>query len=797
MKLHIYCVRDKKLQAYGTPQFAKDYPDQQAETCIRGIKKGEADNVPGKFEILPEPQKLIDYEDYMVKEVKENVRKSRSDFSSSVVKDYIHKQIVVRTGDGEDDWHLDEVPACVGEHDIHKEIQEEAKKCNLKALIAQVLRTGDESLLHQKDVVQFGDVTGIPEDIITAQKMAANAAKITGNLPDSLKGKTYDELMSMDPKELLAAYGVKGLDAEDKEAKSGVKSDVKPEEREEVENGKPRSIQNIDNTWTAPVYHGDLFLVDLFEILPSDSAKYEIDAFIRTATPPIAPFMTPVWMSIAAFYVPERLVWDKEKEFMGEAKEGYGIQSTIYQPRATKNMVIKKTDVPTNPQALAVYGNLIAQNASVVPSTTHSPIAVNPMRCFFQVYNDWFRNENFMAPYLWNHAQTGDGTHALATLNGANITGYSKLPKVCKKMDLFTSCLPWAQKSNPVLLPLGDSAPVTGSVSISSAANNGQPLPITFFQTNDPDAQSKLVTGGDVGDKKTAFLEKSAVYGGIGAYQEVSYNSGLAASFTGTANLATATAATVNQLRMAFATQRYFEALARGGSKYRETIYSLYGVSIGDTTAQMAEYLGGMTTTLNIDQVTQTTGHQAGQGTELGAPGAISLSASSEYLFTKSFAEPGYIVLVGYTKHQRIYGQGIEDFWQKSEILQRYNSKFAFIGEQPVPTNSIFFSGLKANDSISFGFNEAWSSDYRFKRDVVIGALNPSTSNALDFWTLGENFATAPTLGAAFLTEDRTNIARCLSGGTSSPDYFVDLKIRRRVARELPVHSTPGYIDHF
>lgn len=161
-----------------------------------------------------------------------------ADFSSSVVKDYIHKQIVVRTGDGEDDWYLDEVPACIGEHDIHKEIQEEARKCNLKALIAQVLRTGDESLLHQKDVVQFGDVTGVPTDIITAQKMAANAARITGNLPDSLKGKTYDELMAMNPKDLLAAYGVKGLDGKSKEVKSVVKPVEKPEEREEIENGK-------------------------------------------------------------------------------------------------------------------------------------------------------------------------------------------------------------------------------------------------------------------------------------------------------------------------------------------------------------------------------------------------------------------------------------------------------------------------------------------------------------------------------------------------------------------------------
>lgn len=155
-----------------------------------------------------------------------------SDFSNSVVKDYIHKEVVVKTGEGEDDWYIDEVPSCIGEHDIHKEIQEEAKKCNLKALIAQVLRTGDETLLHQKDVVQFGDVSGIPEDIITAQKMAANAAKITGNLPDSLRGKTYDELMSMNPKELLAAYGI--VSEEKSDLNSEVKPEVKSEEKVEV-----------------------------------------------------------------------------------------------------------------------------------------------------------------------------------------------------------------------------------------------------------------------------------------------------------------------------------------------------------------------------------------------------------------------------------------------------------------------------------------------------------------------------------------------------------------------------------
>lgn len=88
MKAYIYVVRDKRLKCYGTPTFSLNDPEQQGESVIRGIRKGEANNVPGardcalycfgsyedntgKFEIMPEPVKLLDYEDYFIKEEKE------------------------------------------------------------------------------------------------------------------------------------------------------------------------------------------------------------------------------------------------------------------------------------------------------------------------------------------------------------------------------------------------------------------------------------------------------------------------------------------------------------------------------------------------------------------------------------------------------------------------------------------------------------------------------------------------------------------------------------------------------
>lgn len=92
MKKFVYCVRDKKLGAFGTPvcsnedsehvvamtcrSLVRTPADQISETADQALYfLGEFDDISGKFNLVAEPEKLMDYEDYVPRKVSNNGRK--------------------------------------------------------------------------------------------------------------------------------------------------------------------------------------------------------------------------------------------------------------------------------------------------------------------------------------------------------------------------------------------------------------------------------------------------------------------------------------------------------------------------------------------------------------------------------------------------------------------------------------------------------------------------------------------------------------------------------------------------
>ena len=74
---------------------------------------------------------------------------------------------------------------------------------------------------------------------------------------------------------------------------------------------------------------GQIIPIYCDEVLPGDTRTFDMAALVRMSTP-IAPIMDNIYMDLFAFFVPNRIVWDHWKEFMGENNTSAGIPVSTY-----------------------------------------------------------------------------------------------------------------------------------------------------------------------------------------------------------------------------------------------------------------------------------------------------------------------------------------------------------------------------------------------------------------------------------------------------------------------------------
>ena len=255
------------------------------------------------------------------------------------------------------------------------------------------------------------------------------------------------------------------------------------------------------------------------------------------------------------------------------------------------------------------------------------------------------------------------------------------------------------------------------------------------------------------------------------------------------ADLSSVTAATINDLRKAVAVQQYYEALARGGSRYREQVQALWDVTISDKTVQIPEYLGGGRYHVNMNQIVQTSGQQNTNDTPIGETGAMSVTPINESSFTKSFEEHGFVIGVLCVRHNRTYQQGLERFWSRKDRLDYYVPQFANLGEQPVKKKEIKLTGT-ATDEETFGYQEAWA-DYRMKPNRVSGLMRSNATGTLDFWHYADKYSEVPTLSQEWMAEGKNEIARTLIV-QDEPQFFGAIRVANKTTRCMPLYSVPG-----
>lgn len=545
----------------------------------------------------------------------------------------------------------------------------------------------------------------------------------------------------------------------------------------EITRSRFKRDQDIKLTFDA----GQLIPFYVDEVLPGDTFSIDNVGLVRMSTP-IFPVMDNCYLDYYYFFCPDRILWEHWKEFMGEVTDEPWVQQTEYTvPQLKIKGGTAENKFPLENSILDYMGI----PTKIIDETGELDINALPVRAYVKIWNEWFRDQNVDNPAI-NTDKDADVDYkdsgkdaTLETILQEAYTGGRPLP-VNRFHDYFSSTLPSPQRSaESVTIPISGLYPVELR-KLDASSPQG-----TIFMNGTGAMTAGSIDGGGGGAATVTGVTQS------GGGQLIQGN--LYANLAGDPT-AKGLEATINQLRQAFQVQKYFEELARGGSRYREQIYSLFRTRISDKTVQIPEYLGGDRIMINMNQVIQTSGTT--ETSPQGNVAAMSVTGFGKSAFTKSFEEHGFVIGVCCVRHDHTYQQGVERMFSRKNKLDYYFPVFANLGEQAVLKKELYAQGTDT-DNEAFGYQEAWA-DYRMKPNRICGAFRSNATGTLDSWHYGDKYAKTPALSQEWMKEGSAEIARTLAteNKVNEPQFIADFLVKNTTVRPMPMYSVPGLIDH-
>ncbi len=464
---------------------------------------------------------------------------------------------------------------------------------------------------------------------------------------------------------------------------------------------------------------GELSPVGGFEVLAGDTIQIQNMGLIRVS-PPQTPVMHPVAIKFYNFFVPNRIL-DPEDGSFSWADFITGGEDGLYvtPPPRVTGITVAKGDV--------------IESFGITPGVNRD-YNTFLAKGYAKIYNEYFRDQQIQTEL---DVDTYDGS-----------TGPLK---VAWERDYFTQCRESDQLGPEVTLPLGSQAPVTHDgtgAGIQPGVNDGA------------GSNFKLDSSGSI-------LNTSTNAATVPLY----------------ADLSAAGAININDLREAFALQRYQEARNLYGARFTEYLRYL-GISSSDGRLQRPELISSGKSTINFSEVLNTTAEGTPPLGELGGHGIAGVKSRRARYFCE---EHGHVIslmsikpktMYLTTQHRQFDRFTKEDYWQKE--LQA-------IGMEEVLNSELDID--HTDPTGTFGFNHRYES---FKR--VPSRISGDFRDTLDSWHLGRSatdLGADPSLNTAFIEcspSDR------IYADTSGSDKMW-CTIRHRVAvRSMLRKSTQNFI---
>lgn len=477
---------------------------------------------------------------------------------------------------------------------------------------------------------------------------------------------------------------------------------------------------------------GQLIPIFCQECVPGDTFNIRTESFIRLA-PMTAPVMHKLNATIHYFFVPSRILWSKWEDFItGHEDE----------------------TVPTiNLSGQIPIGGLMDHMGIPPKDYEANAVLINalPFRAYTQIWNDYYRDQNFETEVAVDNIAT-DAGYDTATLR------YRAWEK-----DYFTSALPYPQMGTLI-------------------GNTSVPAQVNYKNTLIKSDNSTAISAGD--DVEIGSLVSGEPTTGRHFLKTTTNTNGMILE-----NIQDVTI-DVQELRMATRLQRWLERSMRSGSRYFEHLLAHWNIKSKDARLQRAEYIGGGRTPVIISDVPNTSATaEAPQASLAGNAYAVGNSNIAH----KFCEEHGYIMGIMSVLPETAYQNGINRMYDKLLPLDFYFPEFAQLGEQEVKKQEIFVEGTvsgSAHNADTFGYQSRYA-EYKYIPSSVHGEFRKT----LNFWHMGRDFQACPDLNADFLHADKISDGvdpwRVFAVNADVEQMYVHLFHDVKATRPMPFLNDP------
>lgn len=481
---------------------------------------------------------------------------------------------------------------------------------------------------------------------------------------------------------------------------------------------------------------GDLVPMLVEECIPGDVFKHNHELYMS-----FAPMATQVFQKFILrteyFFVPNRLIYTDFEKFLVDESQSYVMPYFL---------AAGQDYIDLSAGSLADFLGVPSLSGANYNYLAGRGLSLLPFRAYQLIYNEYYRDQNLI-PEIPIDKGGGLVVNPSSELFVLRRRAYPK--------DYFTSCLPTAQKGDPVLVPSAGGQPVIvvdadgnpyqdtnnhvleysrnsqGSVGLSTSNNSSDTR---------PDAQ--IVTGGDGG--------------------------------------------TIEDLNTAIRVQEWKERTLRGGSRYKEQIASHFGVTVPDYRLDRPEYLCGTLDTISMGKI-YSTNNSDGEISVQGYPVSVGTGAGVGGSFKYKVKEHGFIIGIVSAYPRASYYQGLPKRFTRSDKFDFLWPEFANLGEQEVKNEELYCG---AGGEQTFGYQSRYA-DYKTHLDEVHGDFRTSS---MDMYHDARRFSSMPSLSKSFIeVNPDVDATNRVFNDTLNEDAHLLFEIRHnmRALRCLPYFGIP------